>query len=116
MTIGSTILFSMFVAVAAFASDASAAEAKAGKRIYERRCASCHGPGGGGTDKGPPLVHEVYRPSHHGDFAFHLAVRNGVRAHHWRFGDMPPVRGLSKEDVDAIVRYIRRLQKEAGIF
>jgi len=45
-----------------------------------------------------------------------LAAKNGVRSHHWRFGDMPPVDGVTNADVMMIARYIRELQKENGIF
>jgi hypothetical protein len=48
--------------------------------------------------------------------AFVLAAKNGVRSHHWRFGDMPPIDGVANADVLMIVRYIRELQKENGIF
>ena len=48
--------------------------------------------------------------------AFILAAKNGVRAHHWRFGNMPAVEGLTDGDVKMIARYIRELQKENGIF
>jgi hypothetical protein len=44
-----------------------------------------------------------------------LAVKNGVRAHHWRFGDMPPVEGVSDEDATKIVAYVRELQRANGI-
>ena len=43
------------------------------------------------------------------------AVRFGVIAHHWTFGDMPPVEGLSDEQVAAIVDWIRERQRAAGI-
>ncbi len=92
------------------------AEGPSGKAVFDARCAVCHGAGALGTDKGPPLVDKVYAPSHHGDFSFNLAVRNGVRSHHWGFGDMPPVRGVEREEVEAIIRYVRGLQKEAGIY
>ena len=63
----------------------------------------------------PPLVHVIYEPSHHGDRAFLLAAQNGVRGHHWPFGNMPPVEGITQADVMDIVAYIRRLQRENGI-
>lgn len=87
----------------------------AGAGLFASRCAGCHGLDGNGTDKGPPLVHKVYEPSHHGDEAFRLAVRQGVRAHHWDFGDMPPVSGLSDGEITAIVAHVRGLQEAAGI-
>jgi len=60
-------------------------------------------------------VHSVYRPAHHADVAFALAVRQGVRAHHWRFGDMPPQADATSDEVEAITRYIRELQRGNGI-
>ncbi|MXU64528.1 c-type cytochrome [Oceanomicrobium pacificus] len=87
-----------------------------GKSAFDAICADCHGANGAGVDgAGPPLVHKIYEPSHHGDMSFLVAVRRGVRAHHWDFGDMPAVGGLSDGDVAAIVAYIRRVQRENGI-
>lgn len=56
----------------------------------------------------------MYEPNHHGDAAFLLAARNGVRQHHWRFGDMAPVPGLSDDDIAAIVAYVREQQRING--
>ena len=64
---------------------------------------------------GPPLVHVIYEPSHHGDAAFVLAVRPGVRAHHWPFGNMLPVEGVSDRAVADIIAYVRALQRANGI-
>jgi cytochrome c len=87
-----------------------------GKRGYDAVCAACHGANGQGRDGiAPPLVHRIYEPSHHGDMAFLLAVRQGVRAHHWQFGDMPPIAGLTDDDVTKIVAYVRALQRANGI-
>lgn len=86
-----------------------------GEAWYLAHCAACHGPGGTGTEQGPPLVHPVYAPRHHADAAFVLAATAGVRAHHWRFGDMPPVPAVSRAQVTAIVRYVRWLQRVSGI-
>lgn len=86
-----------------------------GERLYQEKCASCHGKDLQGTDKGPPQIHNYYLPNHHSDAAYQIAVRNGVRQHHWSFGDMPPVPGLTPEDVGHIVSFIRREQKRAGL-
>jgi cytochrome c len=86
-----------------------------GERLYQEKCASCHGKDLRGTDKGPPQIHIYYVPNHHSDVAYQLAVRNGVRQHHWRFGDMSPVPGLTPEDVGHITAFIRREQKNAGL-
>ncbi|WP_127114426.1 c-type cytochrome [Shimia sediminis] len=91
--------------------------AKIGQRVFQAKCADCHGVDAVGVDgSGPPLVHKIYEPSHHADEAFQRAVQLGVRSHHWRFGDMPAVDGLTRGDVTMIVAYIRELQRENGIF
>lgn len=91
------------------------AEHREGRVAFDAVCAACHGEAALGTRLGPPLVHIVYEPGHHSDAAFVLAVARGVRAHHWRFGDMPPQPGLSDAQVQAIIAYVRWLQREAGI-
>ncbi|WP_171182116.1 cytochrome c [Ruegeria sp. HKCCD8929] len=90
--------------------------ATAGKVAFDAKCAACHGSNAAGLEgSAPPLVHKIYEPSHHSDEAFFIAVRNGVRSHHWRFGNMPPVDGLTRGDVKGIVAYVRELQRENGI-
>ena len=90
--------------------------AQTGQKTYEANCASCHGRNAAGQDGvAPPLVHIIYEPSHHGDESFQRAVARGVRAHHWRFGNMPPVDGLTRRDVAAVVAYVRELQRANGI-
>lgn len=78
------------------------------------RCADCHGEGGRGTDKCPPLVDPVYRPAHHADLAFHFAVRDGVRQHRWHFGDMPAQPDVTPEQVGHLITHVRGLQRQAG--
>jgi mono/diheme cytochrome c family protein len=90
------------------------AAAQAGQVVFEDHCAKCHGPNAAGSSLGPPLIHKVYEPSHHGDIAIRLAVRRGVQAHHWNFGDMPRI-GLSDEQTQHVIRYIRELQRANGI-
>ena len=87
-----------------------------GQNIFESICAACHGPGGvGNAEAGPPLIHKIYEPSHHADESFQRAVALGVRAHHWRFGNMPPVEGLTRGDVAMVTEYIREIQRANGI-
>ena len=87
----------------------------AGEVAFNASCAECHGVAAAGTDQGPPLVDDIYRSSHHADVAFSLAVTRGVPQHHWSFGSMEAVDGLSDADVTNIVAYVRSLQREAGI-
>ena len=90
---------------------------KLGKQHFDENCAACHGENAAGREgAGPPLVHKIYEPSHHADISFQLAVKNGVRSHHWRFGNMPPVPTVSEADVETIISYVRSLQRANGIF
>ncbi|MBM4121998.1 MAG: cytochrome c [Nitrospira sp.] len=91
------------------------AELQQGEAAFTANCARCHGERGIGTTQGPPLVHKIYEPNHHGDPAFQRAAANGVRAHHWQFGDMPKIDGVTPDDVDQVIKYIRWLQRQAGI-
>lgn len=87
-----------------------------GKKKYQEACSVCHGKWLDGTKQGPPLMHGFYKPSHHGDPAFYRAALKGVRAHHWEFGDMAPVNGITRKDMDSIVPFIRWLQQEKGLY
>lgn len=91
------------------------ANARSGEQVFNANCALCHGPNASGTGLGPPLVHKIYEPGHHQDFSFQSAVRNGVPAHHWQFGNMPPVPTVMDEDIPKIICYIRELQRANGI-
>lgn len=86
-----------------------------GSDLYVSNCSSCHGNNGRGTEQGPPLIDKVYRPAHHADFAVHMAVRDGVRQHHWGYGDMPAVPHITPEETAHIIAYIRQEQSKAGI-
>lgn len=86
-----------------------------GRELYAQNCATCHGPEAQGTEQGPPLVHELYVPSHHADGAFQVAVVRGVQPHHWDFGPMQPVPGLSPDEVADITAHVRSLQAAAGL-
>ncbi len=87
-----------------------------GRQQFEANCATCHGMGAVGTNSGPPLVHRLYVPGHHNDDSIRRAVRNGVPAHHWLFGDMPPIVGVSDEELEQIILYIRERQRAGGIY
>lgn len=90
--------------------------ARAGEALFNRNCSTCHGVGAVGTNQGPPLLDRVYHPGHHPDASFRNAVRNGVQSHHWNFGDMLPVPGVSAEEVEEIICYVRQTQRESGLF
>ena len=85
-----------------------------GANLYQASCAECHGSDVRGTDRGPSFLSDVYEPGHHSDVAFLLAVQRGSAAHHWKFGDMLPIDGLTTDDVDAIVAFVRETQRIEG--
>ena len=104
-------------AIAAVTMPALSGAAAPGASAFGENCAACHGADAGGVDgKGPPLIHAYYESGHHGDMSFRLAVRRGVRAHHWRFGDMPAIDGVSDAALEEIIAYVRAVQKANGIF
>lgn len=89
----------------------------AGQMLFDQNCAACHGANAAGQDGvAPPLIHLIYEPGHHADISFQRAAKLGVRAHHWPFGNMPPVEGISEADVSKITNYVRALQRANGIF
>jgi mono/diheme cytochrome c family protein len=90
--------------------------AQQGAEAFGTHCIACHGANAAGVDgAGPPLVHKIYEPSHHGDMAIALAPIRGVQRHHWPFGDMPPVEGITEDEILRILAYIRELQRANGI-
>ena len=90
--------------------------ARQGEAVFNTHCAQCHGQAAAGTNLGPTFIDRVYHPGHHGDAAFHLAVVRGVRQHHWTFGNMLPVPGVTETEVGQIICYVRHLQLTAGIY
>jgi len=92
------------------------AEARQGEAIFLQHCALCHGAAAQGSEQGPPLVHQLYHPGHHGDQAFYRAAGQGVPQHHWNFGPMPAVAGVKEAEIALILRYVRELQRAEGIF
>lgn len=87
-----------------------------GQVLFDKNCSACHGSTLTGSDKGPPLLHSFYKPSHHGDSAFYRAGLKGVKAHHWNFGDMPPVADMTERKMKSIVSYVRFYQQQKKLY
>lgn len=96
-------------------SSPAASDGRAGAELYAQSCASCHGSDLRGTDLGPPHLSQVYAPDHHPDESFRAAITQGSRAHHWEFGDMAPVGGLTDEEIDLVIAYVRQQQELHGL-
>lgn len=88
---------------------------QAGQALFGANCASCHGDTGGGSEKGPPLIHDIYNPGHHPDEAFFSAVAHGVPQHHWPYGNMPKLSQVTPDEVAKIISYVREMQLANGI-
>ena len=86
-----------------------------GASLFTAHCARCHGATAAGTDQGPSFLSPIYAASHHSDASFFLAVKQGVRAHHWQFGDMPAIPDVTSDESSEIILYVRWLQEQAGI-
>lgn len=86
-----------------------------GVKLFSEHCSICHGKALEGSTTGPPLLHPFYKESHHSDSAFYRAALKGVTAHHWEFGNMPPVKNMTIEKMDSIIPFIRWYQKEKGL-
>lgn len=89
--------------------------ATTGKQLFDENCAACHGTNAAGSQNGPPLIHDIYNPGHHPDESFQMAVAQGVRQHHWPFGNMPRQPQVTKDQVAIIIEYVRELQVANGI-
>ncbi|GGF68589.1 MAG: cytochrome c [Terasakiella sp.] len=91
------------------------AKAVNGKRTFSKNCESCHGENGSGSEQGPPLIHDIYNPGHHGDESFYRAAVSGVTSHHWNYGNMPAQPQVSQYDMENIINFIREVQSQNGI-
>lgn len=85
-----------------------------GDVLYQASCSVCHGSDLRGTAIGPSQLSVVYQPGHHSDESYMNAVFNGVPAHHWDFGNMPPVSGLTEGDMDRVIAFVRENQRIEG--
>ena len=97
--------------------DTLSQRAQIGKQTFEANFASCHGANAAGVGGvAPPLVHVIYEPGHHGNESLQRAAAVDVRAHHWPFGYMPAVGGVTRGDIKMVTAYIRELQRANRIY
>jgi alcohol dehydrogenase (cytochrome c) len=90
-----------------FAADPAAAAA-AGKPVFDATCAACHGAGGAGTERAPPL--DTGRFKHGGeDFEIFQTIQKGVPG-----TQMPAFGSLRAEQLWQLVSYVRGLSQTAS--
>ena len=86
----------------------TAASSLSPAQLFQRRCASCHGAGGRGDGQLSSAYPMVADLTSHGvqdrlsDEDIAGVIRDGVRR-------MPPVRGISDEEIQAIISHVRTL-------
>lgn len=90
-------------------------KAQAGRIAFNGTCAACHGQDARGGEGGPPLINPIYQPSHHSDGAIRVAIKFGVKRHHWKFGTMPPQSKISGDQIPGIIAFLRETQEANGI-
>lgn len=86
-----------------------------GEELFRANCATCHGPDLRGTFAGPPLIHEIYAPDQLADDDIRAALANGVTPTNWGFSGMPAFPDLDRDDVEALIEYVRSSQRAAGL-
>lgn len=117
LPLGAALLTTIIAPSSALANEVEIPfELAKGQILFEKYCSGCHGLQMDGTDQGPPLIHPFYKPSHHGDKSFYRAALQGVRQHHWNFGDMKPVEGMTRGKMDRVVPFIRYYQQQKKLY
>jgi mono/diheme cytochrome c family protein len=84
--------------------------------LFANNCAVCHGRAGEGVDdQGPSLLEAAYLADALSDEAIASAVRDGVASSDERWAPMPGFPRFDDEELDAVVGYVRELQRRAAL-
>ncbi len=101
----------LLVAIAIPALANAKGDAAAGKTVFEKRCATCHGPAGEGKEAIAKMMKTTMHPlgskevQAKSDAELAKVITSGT-------GKMKPVTGLSTAEVDNLVAFIRSLAKK----
>jgi len=85
-------------------------DAAAGKGVFDKKCATCHGPGGEGKDAMAKMLKVEFRPlsskevQGKKDQELRKEIVEGT-------GKMKPVKGLTDAELDNVIAYMRTLKK-----
>ncbi|MFU8839499.1 MAG: c-type cytochrome [Nitriliruptoraceae bacterium] len=84
--------------------------------LFAANCAVCHGPAGQGVDdQGPSLLADSYLAGDFPDEDLAAAIRNGVASSDERWAPMPGFPRFDDDQLDAVVGYVRELQRRAAL-
>ena len=106
-----TLTTTAALALALTSSPLAAADAAAGKQLYAKKCASCHGAAGEGKDTIAKMLKVEMRPlaskevQAKSDAELIKDMNQGI-------GKMKPVAGLKDKDHEDIVAFVRTLAKK----
>ena len=112
LTVASSTL--ALASLSAACSSNEPSETADGATVYAENCASCHGADLRGTAQGPSQLSIVYEPNHHSDDSYRAAIRNGAPQHHWAFGNMPAIQGITDDEIELVIQFIRQQQETLG--
>lgn len=85
-------------------------DAAAGKALYDKKCATCHGPDGAGKEAMAKMLKVEFR--HLGSKEVQAKKDEELRKDIVEgTGKMKPVKGLSDAELDCIIAYVRSLKK-----
>src|SRR3972149_3012332 len=89
----------------------AAGDAAAGKAVYDKKCATCHGPDGEGKDAIAKMMKVTLRPlaSKEVQAKSDAELTKDITAGN---GKMKAVAGLSEADVANVVAFVRTLAKK----
>src|SRR5258708_2071252 len=93
-----------FLIAALVSSVALAQDADPGRRLFETRCALCHGADGNGGDTGPPIAQRLATRD---DAQLATLIREGLPGR-----GMPP-NPVAGADMGSLVRFLRSIQRRA---
>lgn len=89
------------LAVAVSVAFAAPALAEEGKALFARKCAACHGPDGKGkTPMGQKLGAKDLSGTKDSEADIARYVETGK-------GKMPPVKGMTKDEVQAVAKFVK---------
>ena len=86
-------------------------EYQLGQTSYHRVCAQCHGADAMGGKRAPTFLQVKFDPNNFSNSRIARTIINGSNS-----GAMPSQKGrVNDEEIGEIIKYIRHIQKQAGI-